>query len=85
MSKTIIASAIKPEDYIIGDRTYAAGTLSYEVMSVAIRYPAITGEAIVTAKVRSGHGRHQVARTIVWGGSEKIILGTNDYGAGIYS
>ncbi len=85
MTKTIRAIELKPEDYIIGDRTYAAGTLSYEVVSVAAKYPAVEGEALVTVKLLSGHGKHQIARTISYGGSEKIILGKNDWGGALYS
>ena len=84
MTKTIRAIELKPEDYIIGDRLYAAGMLSYEVVSVSAKYPADEGQALVTAKVLSGHGKHQIERTIAWGGDEEVILGTNDWGAPIY-
>ena len=85
MLRTIRAIELKPEDFIIGDRTYAAGTLSYEVVSVAAKYPAVEGEALVTAKILSGHGKHQIERTIAWGGSEKLILGTNDRDRGLWT
>ncbi len=85
MTKTIRAIELAPEDYIIGDRTYAAGTLSYAVVSVSAKYPAVEGEALVTAKILSGHGKHQIERTIAWGGSEKIVLGTNPGDRGLWS
>jgi hypothetical protein len=85
MLRTIRAIELKPEDFIIGDRTYAAGTLSYEVVSVSAKYPAVEGEALVTAKILSGHGKHQIERTIAWGGSEKLILGTNDRDRGLWT
>ncbi len=85
MQSTIRAMELKPEDYIIGDRTYAAGTLSYEVVSVDVRYPAVEGEALVTLKILSGHGTHQIERTIAYAANEKVITGTNDYGRRLYS
>ena len=85
MTKTIRAIELQPEDYVIGDRTYAAGTLSYTVVSVAAKYPAVEGEALVTAKILSGHGKHQIARTIAWAGNDKLTLGDDTHDRGLYA
>jgi hypothetical protein len=74
MSKTIRAIELFRGDEIIGDRTYAAGTLDYRVQDVTIKYPAVEGQAIVTVKFETGRPNASIVRTIVFGGDEKVII-----------
>ena len=74
MSKTIRAIELFRGDEIIGDRTYAAGTLDYRVLDVRTKYPPVEGQAIVTVRFETGRPNATIERTLVYGGDEKVIL-----------
>ena len=75
MQTTTTAIALKEGDHIVGDRLYGAGVLDFTITSVDAKYPAVEGQALVTVKVLSGQGAHQIERTIAYAGNEKVILG----------